>query len=167
MIIGTSAGGSGSGGLFLQAGAGAMLRTFQNKDRDLVSARDFAAAGNNVAVDTAPYLLALNSGLPDITPESVTGYKVGALAVPASIKSITGQRLYQSAAGANGYTIANATGLRLSLLDLFGVANGGVYANNNDALSILNSSDIRVDGAYSTGWNGCAIRSNGVTNSNY
>lgn len=39
MILETSAGGA-SGGLFLQAGAGAVARTFQNKDRDIYNLAD-------------------------------------------------------------------------------------------------------------------------------
>lgn len=45
---------------FIQAGVGAVQRTAQSKMRDFVSVKDFGAAGDGVANDTAAFTLALN-----------------------------------------------------------------------------------------------------------
>ena len=57
-ILSTSAGGSG-GGLFLQAGAGAVARTFQSKDRDIFSTRDFGVPEDGITPANAKMILAL------------------------------------------------------------------------------------------------------------
>lgn len=48
-----SGGGGGNVGTFLQAGTGAVSRTYQDKMREIVSAKDFGAVGDGVADDTA------------------------------------------------------------------------------------------------------------------
>ena len=45
---------------FIQAGAGAVLRTAQSKMRDTVSVRDFGAVGNGITDDTPAFTLAMN-----------------------------------------------------------------------------------------------------------
>lgn len=47
---------------FQQAGAGAVTRTVQDKDRDIVSVKDFGAVGNGIADDTLAIQSALNTG---------------------------------------------------------------------------------------------------------
>ncbi len=69
------------GGLFIQSGAGATLRTGQGKARDLVSLKDFGAVGDNVTTDTASIQAALNAGsAATFGPNG--NYLVGSLTMP-------------------------------------------------------------------------------------
>ena len=56
----------GGFGFFLQAGAGAIARTFQSKMRDVISVKDFGAIGDGINDDTAAFLL---SGTDAYVPE--------------------------------------------------------------------------------------------------
>ena len=48
---------------FLQSGAGAVTRTVQSKERDVVSVKDFGAVGNGVANDTSAFQAAATSAV--------------------------------------------------------------------------------------------------------
>ena len=60
---------------FVQAGAGAVVRTAQDKMRDFVSVKDFGAVGNDVANDTAAFVAAAATGKAVVIPEGT--YRVG------------------------------------------------------------------------------------------
>jgi Pectate lyase superfamily protein len=51
---------------FLQAGAGAVARTMQSKERDIVSVKDFGAVGDGAANDTAAIQAAIDSNASEI-----------------------------------------------------------------------------------------------------
>lgn len=133
---------------------------------DLPTAKDFGAAGNNVATDTTYYQQLLDSGSLDVTPLNVTGYKCGALTIPAGIKSIAGQRLYQAAANANLLTATSLTRLRVTKCDFYGVA-GTVVASSNTGLRLVSCSGVQLDTLYFEGWRIYPLWSNGVTDSVY
>jgi len=60
---------SADGVLFIQAGAGAVTRTAQAKMRDVVSVKDFGAAGDGVADDTSAFAAALATGKSVFIPD--------------------------------------------------------------------------------------------------
>ena len=54
-ITGTSTGGGGGDmPLFTQVGTGAVARTYQSKEEDLISVKDFGAVGDDITDDTDP-----------------------------------------------------------------------------------------------------------------
>ncbi len=59
---------------FIQSGTGAVPRTVQSKDRDIVSVKDFGAVGDGVADDTSALQAALNSGRFLILPQGTYKY---------------------------------------------------------------------------------------------
>lgn len=145
-IIATSAGGS-AGGLFLQAGAGAVPRTFQNKDREHVTILDYNATANGIAIDTASIQDALNYGyaLDAINyNQSVTG----ALNVPATVRRIDGQNFKQEAIGSNILNVANATNLSIANSDFTGIGGSAVPQTVNTGIDVSTSTNVRVSGGY-------------------
>lgn len=70
----TSAGSTFVG--YIEAGAGAVLRTLQAKLRDTVSVKDFGAVGDGVADDTAAFIAALAAALNVYVPPGT--YKITA-----------------------------------------------------------------------------------------
>ena len=151
---------------FLQAGTGAVARSVQSKERDLVVGMDFGAAGDNSTTDTVSYQKALDSGALDITGQNVTGYKVGALTVPVGIKSITGQRFYQAAADANLLTVTNSTRLRITDSDFYGVT-GTVAASSNSGIYLNTCANVQLSNLYFQNWRSYPLWSKAVTDSIY
>lgn len=73
---------------FLQAGTGAVPRSVQSKERDVVSVKDFGAVGDGVTDDTAAIQAALNSGAKSVLFPSGT-YKVSTTLQPAAGQTLT------------------------------------------------------------------------------
>lgn len=63
---------------FIQSGTGAVARTVQAKERDIVSVKDFGTIGNGVAADTAAVQLAIASGAKTIVGVQGETYLLGA-----------------------------------------------------------------------------------------
>ena len=70
---------------FLQAGTGAVARTVQAKERDVVSVKDFGAVGDGVTDDTAAIQAALDSGAAGVFIPQGT-YLCGALTIPSNVQ---------------------------------------------------------------------------------
>lgn len=124
------------------------------------------AAGDNVATDTTAYQAFLNSGVIDIVPVSAAGFKAIGLTVPATIKSIKGQRFYQSAVDTDILTATGRTGLRISGSDFYGVA-GTVVAANNSGLKLDTCSSVQGSDLYFEGLRIYALWFKGVTDSSF
>lgn len=70
---------------FLASGAGAVARTYQDKNRDIVSVKDFGAVGDGTTDDTSAIQAALNSN-PTLLIFPKGTYKVGILDIKANIE---------------------------------------------------------------------------------
>lgn len=126
----------------------------------------WAAAGNNVATDTTAYQAFLDAGVIDVVPVNAAGFKVVGITVPATVKSIKGQRFYQSVVGANTLTATSHTGLKVSNVDFYGVA-GSSVASANSGLKLDTCSSVQLDNLYFEGHRFYPLWSKGVTNSTY
>ena len=125
----------GGFGWFLQAGIGAIYRTFQDKMRDAVSVRDFGQVGDGVADDTAVFALALASSAKRVyVPEGV--HILEGLSIPAG-KTLFGPGTlkWKDAAGSQMITLAGA---RATLEDLTFDGNGA--AQTGDRIMVVAAS---------------------------
>lgn len=132
--------GPGSGP-FLQEGAGAVIRTYQDKDRDIVSVKDFGAVGNDVADDT----LAIQRAV-DATPNFGSLYfPAGSYVCTAPItlgdKCITiyGAGFLNSVVrfsnGTNGFVITNTDGPPLDDAYTVTIRDLWIFTNNQSDAS--------------------------------
>ncbi|WP_241162851.1 glycosyl hydrolase family 28-related protein [Escherichia coli] len=106
----------GGFGWFIQYGSGAVYRTFQDKMRDTVSARDFGAKGDGITDDTDALQAAINTLNVNIPPGT---YLFSTLAIPdgcvingsgytqTTLKQISGTNATAITATANNFTLTN------------------------------------------------------------
>lgn len=106
----------GGFGWFIQYGSGAVYRTFQDKMRDTVSARDFGAKGDGITDDTDALQAAINTLNVNIPPGT---YLFSTLAIPdgcvingsgytqTTLKQISGTNSTAVIANANNFEITN------------------------------------------------------------
>lgn len=111
-VDGAIAGVIGGFGYFLQAGAGAIARTFQSKLRDTVSVKDFGAVGDGVTDDSDAIQAALfSTGKPIFFPVgdyriTKTLYRVDGALVGEGFRS---RLIFENMGGADGIVFAPVT----------------------------------------------------------
>lgn len=105
---------------FLQAGTGAVVRTVQNKERDIVSVKDFGAVGDGTTNDTAAIQLAYNY---------VASQGGGRIIWPRATYYVPGTIIFGTNTETDGCkSRINANG---QLLFDTGYLSGGVLVSNN------------------------------------
>lgn len=124
---------------FLQSGTGAIARTLQSKDQDIVSVKDFGAVGNGTTDDTA----AFQAGL-----DYLNSLGIGTLYIPAGIYKVGALTLYPlvSIRGAGMYaTVINPTTAGQTCFSLVS-ATSTVYLSSFSDFTIYSSSIANVQG---------------------
>ena len=121
---------------FTQAGAGAVVRAWQDKSRDIIHASDFGITANGVTDDTA----AMNAALAAAAGKKLV-LPAGLIKISATLSAITASNTYIEGQGADStkFVITNATG------DVFvfsGVTSGGLTGCG------FNASVTRTGNAY-------------------
>jgi len=109
---------------FLQSGTGAVARTVQAKERDVVSVKDFGAVGDGVTDDTAPIQAAINA------VESAGG---GTLLFPKGTYIAAGLQI-------KGGVYLQGSGERATILKLKSSANTYLIADTRYVNNVLYSS---------------------------
>lgn len=123
---------------FLQAGTGAVARSWQSKMRDVVSVKDFGARGDGVTNDTTAIQAALNAAAGGAIYFPNGSYAINAaLSIPAGtyVYAETGAAtVTQSTAGANAFTYAG-NGITVDGLRIVGPNSGSGSAVRADSRS--------------------------------
>lgn len=115
---------------FLQSGTGAVARTVQAKERDVVSVKDFGAVGDGVTDDTAAIQAAITSGYSVVFP-------AGTYLCANLTQSTTGQRFFASGTvvlkkNANGPIITSSgVGAEFNGIQFSGDAVSPTYTGHN------------------------------------
>jgi endosialidase-like protein len=158
---------------FLQAGAGAVLRTVQAKLRDMVSITDFGVVGDGIVDDTAAINAALVASKHVIVPAGLTPLISATIVVPAGTRleflGAFGNTLNQYPAS---YFIKKATQttVGITVAERGWVSGGGLICQNGntgDGIQLLNNSakvsHFLVHGA---GGNGVRVGQDAGANTN-
>lgn len=147
--VGSATGGTNVG--FLQSGAGAVPRTVQAKERDIVSVKDFGAVGDGVTDDTAAIVAWLAVGGRLYAPRPTVSYKYTSNLTPVSNSEIYGDgdsTVFKGGANCKGFTL---TGLSNVVLRDFKIdGNRTNFATvTNDAIFVdwtgIAGSNIDID----------------------
>jgi hypothetical protein len=128
----------GGSGYFLQNGAGAVARTFQDKERDIVSVKDYGVTGNGTTDDTAALLVAVATGKDLLFPPGT--YKVSAGLVLSSGQTLKGS-------GTTSTVIQPTSGSFDILTWTGGAQGGGIHDISINATSITGGNALVVNNA--------------------
>lgn len=124
---------------FMQSGAAAVARRWQDKAREIASPQDDGAVGDGVAVDTAPVQNAITQLLAVRLPAAV-GYKITGLSIPAGARLSAERRQSPiNVSGTGGVAIA---GDNAALSDLYVNAPGSAQA----VYASASASDVTLSG---------------------
>ncbi|WP_270582587.1 glycosyl hydrolase family 28-related protein [Enterobacter roggenkampii] len=136
----------GGFGYFLQKGVGAVMRTFQDKMRDIVSVKDFGAVGDGSTDDTASIQAAINA----LFPEG------GTLYLPKGIYKITNQlNISNMPVKIQGEgmmsTVIIQAGVNKNGISFISNTSGNAPSTNNLLINTLQISDISINKGASGG----------------
>lgn len=122
---------------FIQAGAGAVQRTIQSKERDWISVKDFGAVGDGVADD----ITALNAAGTVLNTGGVVRVPKGTykLATPFVF---SGQRLYMQGEGPNVSIISFDPASSATAITYNNPAAGGLYQGKISGFGFLSANTI-------------------------
>jgi hypothetical protein len=163
-----------SQGRFIQSGTGAAARTMQDKEREIVSVKDFGATGDGTTDDTAAILLAIDNA--EAAAKEVYfpagTYKHTGLSIDADVITLRGAgkglSILQSAAGttAAAITINTTTNYKqpftIKGLDVLGVTGSG-HGLDIGYASLVVLEDCRFNGHGGDGINTFEITSIAAT----
>lgn len=135
---------------FLQAGTGAVTRTWQDKARDAVNVKDFGAACDNVADDTAEIQAALNTGRAILVPDGiclVTGLTMSAGNTQIIGESQFGAQLKSTSTSTPVITVA--AGLNVGIFNLT-VSHSGTPISGGDGIKFSGHTAVStIENVYS------------------
>jgi len=163
---------------FIQSGTGAVARTVQSKEREIVSVTDFGAALNGTTDDAAAATLALNSGAARvIVPGSTTTVMslASGISVPAGVELIMDEGVKIKPSTNMTYVVkVHAGGFFKGQIDTSAITFTGIAVNfdgddQGDAvpfnLSTRSGCDVRLKGGTGSG-TGTALKLHADNNAN-
>ncbi len=143
---------------FLQAGTGAVPRSVQSKERDIVSVKDFGAVGDGVTDDTAAIQAALNASKNVYLPAGT--YKISSALVLDNNHCVTGDgigvtTINQVTVSNYGFSATSKSEIRISGLTLIGTNSGiadGMYFTQS-SYCVVENCEINLFGHHGINFN--------------
>src|SRR6266404_5427326 len=118
---------------FIQSGTGAVARTVQSKDRDVVSVKDFGAVGDGSTNDYAAFAAALASGATYVKVPHANYRLSTGIVIPAGVQLVGQGGVMAGASGAGGTASVGGSRLVFDVSVATCVTLGGSGANNGTA----------------------------------